>query len=59
MAQPLSQEKNIKKLFEVRSKDIYNLFINKLNDFIDKEDETEEGEAFNSQFTDLLKNEKL
>ena len=59
MAQPLSQEKNIKKLFEVRSKDIYNLFINKLNDFIDKEDETEEGEAFNSQFTDLLKNEKI
>lgn len=59
MAQPLNPEKNTKKLFEVRSKDIYDLFINKLNDFIDEQNETEDGEAFNKQFIDLLKDEKI
>ena len=59
MAQPLNQEKNTKKLFEVRNKDIYDLFINKLNDFIDEQNETEDGEAFNKQFIDLLKEEKI
>lgn len=59
MAQPLNPEKNTKKLFEVRSKDIYELFINKLNDYIDDQNETEDGEAFNKQFIDLLKEEKI
>lgn len=59
MAQPLNQEKNAKKLFEVRSKDIYDLFINKLNKFIDNQNENEDGEIFNKQFIDLLNEEKI
>lgn len=59
MAQPLNQEKNTKKLFDVRSKDIYDMFINKLNDFMDNQNATNEGEAFNKTFIDLLKENKI
>ena len=59
MAQPLNQEKNIKKLFEVRSKDIYELFINKLRDFKNDKEDNEDGESFNMQFIDLLKEDKI
>ena len=59
MAQPLNQEKNIKRLFDVRSKDIYELFANKLNDFKDIKETNIEGEAFNKQFTDLIKDERI
>ena len=59
MAQPLNQEKNTKKLFDVRSKDIYDIFINKLNDFMDDQNATNEGEAFNKTFIDLLKENKI
>lgn len=59
MAQPLNQEKNTKRLFDVRSKDIYELFANKLNDFKDIRENNIEGEAFNKQFTDLIKDNRI
>lgn len=59
MAQPLNQEKNTKRLFDVRSKDIYELFANKLNDFKDIKENNIEGEAFNKQFTDLIKDNRI
>lgn len=59
MAQPLNQEKNTKRLFDVRSKDIYELFANKLNDFKDIKENNIEGKAFNKQFTDLIKDNRI
>lgn len=59
MAQPLNQEKNIKRLFDVRSKDICELFTNKLNDFKDIKENNLEGEAFNKQFTDLIYEDRI
>lgn len=59
MAQPLNQEKNTKRLFDVRRKDIYELFFNKLNDFKDINENSEECTAFNKQFVDLINEEKF
>lgn len=59
MAQPLNQTKNTKRLFDVRNKDIYELFNNKLNDFKAIEEHNIEGEAFNKQFIDLINEDKI
>lgn len=59
MAQPLNPEKNPKRLFDVRNKDIYELFNNKLNNFKDTKDNNMEGTAFNKQFTDLINEDEI
>lgn len=59
MAQPLNQEKNINRLFNVRSKDVYELFIDKLNEFKESSKQEEEGKAFNEQFTYLISDNNI
>ncbi len=59
MAQPLNQEKNTKRMFDVRKKNIYELFVNKLNEFKNIKLDTKEGKSFNLQFTELIKNDEI
>lgn len=59
MAQPLNQEKNKKRLFDVRSKDVYKLFNERLNVFNSIKVNGLEGEAFNEQFINLINNKKI
>lgn len=61
MAQPLDIKKNRKRLFKLRKKNIYLLFLQKLNDFKgdDFVREKRDNKVFNYNFEDLLEMEDL
>lgn len=54
MAQPLNQNKNFKKLIDVRSKKIYEIFKSKLQEFSKINDNTFVGKSFNLPFDKLI-----
>ncbi len=59
MAQPLNQNKNFKKLVDVRSKNIYEIFKMKLQEFSKINDNTFEGKSFNLPFDKLINLEEI
>ena len=59
MAQPLNQNKNFKKLIDVRSKNIYEIFKLKLQEFSEINDNTFEGKSFNLPFDKLINLEEI
>lgn len=59
MAQPLNHEKNLKKLFKVRNKDLLEIFRKKLNELNNSCINGFEGLVYNCSFEDLLENDDI